>query len=53
MKKGIGKAIYFTQWGNSLLNQLSAITRNRRKREASKRRREKSKKDIRSQLDEA
>jgi len=42
-----------TSWGASLLNQLSSISRNRRKRDASKRRRENSKKGIKRDLNES
>jgi|GEM_PF-1696038 len=39
MKLSTESATRLTQWGNSLLNKLSAPARNRRKRDASKRRR--------------
>lgn len=39
MKKGSDKAAVQTKWGTSLLNKLSAISRKRRKRDASKGRR--------------
>jgi hypothetical protein len=39
MKKGTDKSDMLTDWGVSLLNKLPAVSRNRRKRDASKRRR--------------
>jgi len=46
------KAKTLTNWGNSMLNQLPAITRNRRKRDASKKRRLQSKREVTRALGE-
>ena len=50
MNKGLHKSTELTEWGNSLLNKLSALTRNRRKRNASKRRRVTGKKEIENDI---
>ena len=46
MKKSEDSSNRLTSWGNSLLNKLSSVTRNKRKRDASKRRRKRAEKDI-------
>jgi len=51
MKKGTDAAGRLTQWGNSLLNKLSAVTRRKRKRDASKRRRRTGREQIDQELD--
>lgn len=52
MDKGREKSAELTSWGNSLLNKLPSTTRNRRKRDASKRRRNAGAKEIRQGLNE-
>jgi len=52
MGKGKDSSARLTSWGNSLLNKLSSITRNRRKRDASKRRRKSSRKEVDRELGE-
>lgn len=51
MKAGKDSSRKLASWGNSLLNKLSAITRNRRKRDASKKRRELAKQEVGQELD--
>jgi len=46
MNKGKESANRLTSWGNSMLNKLSSITRNRRKRDADKKRRRNGQKEI-------
>lgn len=53
MYKSKDSSTTLTDWGTSLLNKLPSITRNRRKRDASKRRRKNSKKEIKQDLDES
>lgn len=52
MSKGQQSAKKLTRWGNSLLNRLSSLARNRRKRDASKLRRVCSRKQIRAEADQ-
>lgn len=46
------KTSILTDWGNSLLNKLSSVTRERRKRHASKKRRRGDSAEIRRELPE-
>ncbi len=52
MKKGTDKASELTGWGSSLLNKLASLSRKRRKRDASKRRRKSGKQAIEKQVGE-
>lgn len=52
MSKGRDKSRVLANWGTSLLNKLSALARNRRKRDASKRRRQRSKDAVREGSDD-
>jgi len=52
MKKGTDKSGMLTDWGVSLLNKLSSVSRNKRKRDASKRRRVRGKQEASEQINE-
>jgi hypothetical protein len=52
MKKGAEKSSSLTDWGASLLNKLPSVSRDRRKRDASKRRRERARKAVGKALDD-
>ena len=50
MKKSHLKTNRLSAWGNSLLNKLSSRSRKRRLREASKKRRQEIKKQLRNEI---
>jgi hypothetical protein len=50
MKKGTEKSSSLSSWGVSLLNKLTSASRNKRKRDASKRRRKLGKREIYDQV---
>ena len=50
MTNKIEKSQNLTNWGTNLLNKLSAISRNKRKRDASKRRRKNDKEEVNKQI---
>ena len=52
MKQSHESSAKLTNWGHSLLNKLKSNTRNKRKRDAAKRRRVGSKKEIDHALNE-
>lgn len=53
MKHGFTKPNRLAVWGNSMLNKLPSISKKRRKREASKKRRELLRNDLSNQASDS